>query len=115
MTTIEQTKYVVVDDTNFEAEVTRSEVPVLVDFWAPWCGPCRMIAPAIEQLAAEYEGRVKVAKLNVDEAPKTASQFDVRSIPTILFFKGGKVEDLVVGATAKRVLSGKLDQLLSKA
>ena len=105
----ENAKYVIVDDSNFEEEVLNSDVPVLVDFWAAWCGPCRIIAPIIEELAEEYEGRVKVAKLDVDINPRTAMQFSVRSIPTLLIFKDGQVADQLVGAAPKHQLTKRLE------
>ena len=89
---------------NFEREVLQSEVPVLLDFWAPWCGPCRMIAPAVAQLAAEYEGRVKVGKVNVDDEAQLAAQFGIVSIPTIKVLRGGKVTGSLVGLRAKAEL-----------
>ena len=91
---------------NFEAEVLQSDQPVLVDFWAEWCGPCKMIAPSLEEISAEMDGRVKIAKLNIDENPELAAQFGVRSIPTLAMFKGGSVADIKVGASPKTALSG---------
>lgn len=90
-----------VTDRNFDQEVLQSPVPVLVDFWAAWCAPCRMIAPIVEQVAQEYEGKAKVVKLNVDENPETAARYNIRGIPTLLLFKNGEVRDQIVGATSK--------------
>lgn len=100
-------------DDNFKAEVIDSDLPVLVDFWATWCGPCRMIAPSVEQLANEYEGRVKVCKVDVDNAQQTAQGFGIRSIPTLLFFKNGKMADQLVGAVPKSAIEEKLKTVLS--
>jgi thioredoxin 1 len=94
-----------VDNNNFQAEVLNSAEPVVVDFWAEWCGPCKMIAPSLEEIATELAGKVKVAKLNIDENPELAAQFGVRSIPTLAMFKGGEVADIKVGAAPKTALS----------
>ncbi|MCT4674282.1 MAG: thioredoxin [Prolixibacteraceae bacterium] len=101
-----------VTDANFEEVVLQSEQPVLVDFWAEWCGPCRMLTPIVEELAKEYEGKVVVTKMDVDNNQGTAAKFGIRNIPTILFFKGGEVVDKQVGAVPKTILATKLDSLL---
>jgi len=101
-----------VTDTNFEAEVLKGNLPVVVDFWAEWCGPCKMIAPVLDELAGEFEGKVKVTKLNVDENPEVSSKFNVRSIPTLMFFKGGKVVDQVIGAKSKADLKKRFEAAL---
>ncbi len=90
-----------VNDSSFEDEIVKSNIPAMVDLWAPWCQPCLMTAPWVEELAQKYEGRFKVAKMNVDDNPVTATQYGVRSIPTLLLFKDGKVEDTIVGAVGK--------------
>ena len=100
-------------DDNFEREVLESAAPVLVDFWAAWCGPCKMIAPIVEELSGEYEGKAKVCKLDVDSAQKTATEFGIRSIPTLLIFKEGKVADQVIGAVPKQQITEKLDAVLA--
>ena len=102
-----------VTDENFQTEVVNSDIPVLVDFWATWCGPCRMIAPSIEELAQEYEGRIKVCKVDVDNAQQTAQGFGIRSIPTLLIFKDGKQADQLVGAVTKSAISDKLNAILA--
>jgi len=103
---------IVLTDDNFNAEVIDSGVPVLVDFWATWCGPCRMIAPIVEQLSGEYEGKAKVGKLDVDSAQKIAAEFGIRSIPTLLIFKDGKVADQIIGAVPKQQIAEKLDAIV---
>ena len=92
------------NDKNFKQEVLESDLPVLVDFWAQWCGPCLMVAPIVEQIAKKYKDKLKVCKLNVDEAPETASSYDIMSIPTLMIFKKGKVADKIVGALPKAEL-----------
>jgi thioredoxin 1 len=99
-------------DVNFDAEVLKAEVPVLVDFWAPWCAPCRMIAPAVEALANEYEGKVKVGKVNIDDFPAIAQRYHIHSIPTVLVFKGGEPVNQVMGAVPKKHLEEMLKQAL---
>jgi thioredoxin 1 len=106
-------KPIEVTDANFESEVLKSEKPVLVDFWAEWCGPCRMIAPIVEEIAREYDGTLKVGKIDVDANPQVSMQFGIRSIPTLLIFKGGRVVDQVIGAVPKRVLTEKLSKHLN--
>jgi len=103
-------------DANFDSEVVKSPEPVLVDFWAPWCGPCRMLAPVIEELAKEYSGKARVAKINTDDHPNTASRYRISAIPTLLFFKDGKVAQQVVGVHPKAEIKKILDTLVgSKA
>ena len=101
---------ITVTDANFAAEVEASPLPVLLDLWAPWCGPCRMLAPIVEELAGELAGRVKVGKLNVDENPATAGRFNVRSIPTLLVLKGGREIDRIVGVQPKAEIARRLEQ-----
>jgi thioredoxin 2 len=106
------TQPITVTDATFSAEVERSPLPVLVDMWAAWCGPCRMVAPIVDQLAADLSGRVRVAKLNIDENPATPSRFGVRSIPTLLIFKDGREVDRIVGAVSKPAIVSKLKSYL---
>jgi len=99
------------NDGNYEEEVNKSDKPVLVDFWAPWCGPCKSIGPIIEELAGTYKERAKIAKINVDESPKAASTYGVRSIPTLILFKDGKVFDTIIGLVSKE----RLEEFINKA
>jgi thioredoxin 1 len=105
-------KIIATSDANFEAEVLKSELPVLVDFWAEWCGPCKMIAPILEEVSGEYEGKVKIVKLNIDENPSTPPQYGVRGIPTLMLFKNGEVDATQVGALSKSQLCTFLDSNL---
>jgi len=103
-----------VDQSSFERDVLNSQMPVLVDFWAPWCGPCKAVAPIVEELAKEYKGKIEFAKLNVDDAPFVASKFGVMSIPTIMIFKGGKPMQHAIGYQPKEQLKKLLDNALAK-
>ncbi|NQW17783.1 MAG: thioredoxin [Chloroflexi bacterium] len=105
-------KPLAVTDATFTEEVLNSDQPVLVDFWADWCGPCKMVAPVVEELAADYDGRLKVTKVDVDSSPLTAGTYGIRSIPTLLIFKDGKPVNQVVGAVPKQVLQEKIDQVV---
>ena len=100
-------------DANFAETVKNSDVPVLVDFWAPWCGPCRIVGPIVEELAESYDGRLSVGKLNTDDKPTVASEFNIRSIPTLLFFKDGRVVDQLIGAVPKAQLEKKVEEVLA--
>jgi thioredoxin 1 len=102
-----------VTDSNFQNEVLQSDKPVLIDFWAEWCGPCKMIAPMVEELAKEYDGKLKVGKVDVDSNQQTSMQYGIRSIPTLLIFKGGKVVDQLVGAVPKKMLAEKVAKHLN--
>lgn len=101
-----------ITDQSFNQEVLASDIPVLIDFWAPWCGPCRAVAPVVEEVAGEYAGRLKVVKMNVDDNPETPSRYGVRSIPNLVLFKGGQVADQVVGAVPKAHLVKAIDRVL---
>lgn len=101
-----------VSDENFHAEVLQSELPVLLDLWAPWCGPCKAIAPTVEALAGEYDGQLKVVKLNVDDNPKTPANYNVRGIPNLILFKGGEVQEQIVGAVPRAKLEAAIKNLI---
>jgi thioredoxin 1 len=101
-----------VSDQSFDAEVLQSPVPVLIDFWAPWCAPCRAIAPVVEELAREYQGRIKFVKLNVDDNPQTPTRYGVRGIPNLILFQGGNVREQIVGAVPKKRLVDAITQLV---
>lgn len=101
-----------IDDNGFEAEVLKSDIPVLVDFWAPWCGPCKAIAPTVEQLAKDFGGKIKFAKCNVDDNPVTPAKYGIRAIPTLIFFKGGEVADQITGMVAKAKLEEAINKLI---
>jgi thioredoxin 1 len=102
-----------ITDANFDSEVLKSEVPVLIDFWAAWCGPCRALAPAVEAIADQYQGRVKVGKLDVDSNGSTSARFNIRGIPTLLLFKGGQVKEQLVGLVDKSKISDAIDRHLA--
>jgi thioredoxin 1 len=102
-----------ISDTSFEKEVLKSDQPVLIDFWAPWCGPCKAIGPIVEELSNEYSGRLKVVKMNVDDNPQTPSKYGVRGIPNLILFKSGQVQDQIVGAVPKAHLVRAIDRTLS--
>jgi len=101
-------KAIEINDNNFE-EIIKSDAPVLVDFWAEWCGPCKMIGPVVEELAGEYDGKAVIGKVNVDENPNVSAKFGIRSIPTLLVFKGGEIVDKQIGAVPKQVLADKIE------
>ncbi|CAF3776265.1 unnamed protein product [Rotaria sp. Silwood1] len=98
-----------ITDANFDAEVINSDKPVLIDFWAVWCGPCKLIAPVVEEISKEYDGKFKVGKMDIDNNPNVAMKYGIRSIPTLLIFKDGKVVDQIVGAVPKNVITSKMD------
>ena len=102
-----------VSDDTFHAEVMQAAEPVLIDFWAPWCGPCRAVAPVVEELAVEFQGKLKVVKMNVDDNPRTPAQYGVRGIPNLIIFKGGEVKEQIVGAVPKARLADAINRVVS--
>jgi len=104
---------IIVTDDNFEQDVLKSDVPVLVDFWAPWCGPCKMVAPIVEELAGEYDGKLKVGKLNTDENQGVAARYGIMSIPTLLIFKNGDVAEKIIGAQSKQAITARIESVLA--
>jgi len=104
-----------INESNFDSEVLQSHQPILVDFWAEWCGPCKMLAPALDEIAAEQAGQLKVTKVNVDANPVLAARFGIQSIPTLLYFAGGEVRDKTIGVTGKRAILSKLEKLAAPA
>jgi len=106
-------KIIEVNESNFEAEVANSDVPVMIDFWATWCGPCKMIAPFVEEASNTYDGKLKVGKVDVDNNQKIAMQFSIMSIPSVMFFKNGEVVDQIIGAVPKKVLFDRIDKVLA--
>ena len=109
------TNVVILSEANFQNEVIAAPQPVLVDFWAPWCGPCRTIGPIVNELAKDFDGRAKVAKVNVDDAPALAQRFGIQGIPTLLIFRDGRVVDQVTGVVPKRELTAKLDKVIAES
>lgn len=105
---------ITLSDNNFDEQIKTSEIPVLVDFWAEWCAPCKMMAPVIEEIAGQYKGKIKVGKLDVDSNPKTASKYGIRSIPSVLIFKDGRILEQIIGAVPKKQITKKLDAVLEK-
>ena len=105
-------KTITVTDTNFEKEVIKSDIPVLVDFWAEWCMPCKMVTPILKEIAEEMEGKIKIAKLNVDNSPQSAGQYEIRSIPSLLIFKSGSVVEQIIGALPKNTIQQKIDNVI---
>jgi len=105
-------KTITVTDANFEKEVIKSDIPVLVDFWAEWCMPCKMVTPILKEIAEEMEGKIKIAKLNVDNSPQSAGQYEIRSIPSLLIFKSGSVVEQIIGALPKNTIQQKIDNVI---